>query len=215
MKITLPNIPTPKLSTAKLWAIRGALALLIVLVLGWIIRKREEDQAIQAAAATLNKAPSNIQKDSIRQIVRQFRRYGDGDKRKLAYILATARYEASFEPKPERRCSTSQSCYYAQEKYWYTGFFGRGLVQLTHKSNYEEMSAFLGIDLVNYPEKALETKNAAKILVYGMLNGSFGHRLDQHINATKTDYVNARRSVNGTDKAILFANTAIQIEALL
>jgi hypothetical protein len=211
MKISIPKL-TPSLQT---WTIRGIIALLIVLVFVFIDRRQAEEKAIIAAATTLPKDPSDIQKDSIRQIVRQFRRYGDGDKRKLAYILATARYEASFEPKPERRCSTSQACYYAQEKYWYTGFFGRGLVQLTHQSNYMEMGQFLGIDLVNYPDKALETKNAAKILVFGMLNGNFGHRLDQHINDTKTDYVNARRSVNGTDKANLFAQTAIQIETHL
>ncbi len=48
----------------------------------------------------------------------------------------------------------------------------------------------------------MEMEPAVRILVDGMLAGSFtGHRLADHLNAATEDWVNARRIVNGTDRA--------------
>ena len=72
----------------------------------------------------------------------------------------------------------------------------------------------LGVDLVNNPDLALNKTIAAKILVYGMYNGSFtGKKLLQYIDPSLTynDFFNARRIVNGLDKAQLINSYAISL----
>jgi len=86
-------------------------------------------------------------------------------------------------------------------------FFGRGYIQITHKSNYEKFANLLGIDLVNNPTLATEAETAAKIAVIGMRDGKFtGVGLSRYITESSQDYVNARRIVNGTDRAQHIAN---------
>lgn len=80
---------------------------------------------------------------------------------------------------------------------------GRGYVQITHKSNY----SMFGI--VDTPEKALEPETAYKIMERGMANGIFtGRRLQDSVNENETDYYEARRVINGKDKASLIAGYA-------
>ena len=75
--------------------------------------------------------------------------------------------------------------------------------------NYTNWGKKLGIDLVGNPKLAEQPEVAAKILVGGMKEGSFtGKGLNDYINGSKTDFVGARRIVNGTDKASTFASTA-------
>lgn len=47
-----------------------------------------------------------------------------------------------------------------------SNFAGRGLIQITHKSNYRAAGAGLGLDLVSNPDLALDPKNAAEILAW-------------------------------------------------
>jgi hypothetical protein len=69
------------------------------------------------------------------------------------------------------------------------------------------MSKVVGKDLVNKPELALELPIATKILFHGMIHGSFtGKKLSQYFNTTTDDWRNARRIINGTDKANLIAD---------
>jgi putative chitinase len=196
----------------KKWAIRGGATLVLIFFVNFALLRSKEQKVIQAAATTFSEEPSTIQQDSIRQIVRAFRKYGDGDKRKLAYILATARHESRFKPIKEYRGKVGTAHRITQDRYWGTGYYGRGFVQLTWERNYAKMSDLLGVDLVANPDLALEPVYAAKILVYGMMNGSFTRKaLDAYINDTQVDYYNARRTVNGTDRATLIANYATLI----
>ena len=95
-------------------------------------------------------------------------------------------------------------------------FFGRGYVQITWRSNYTVYSRVLGIDLVNNPDLALVPKYAFKILIDGFVNGRFtGKKISDYINRDKTDYVGARRCINGTDKASLIASYARLFENIL
>lgn len=88
-------------------------------------------------------------------------------------------------------------------------FKGRGYVQITGRSNYTKWSQRLGIDLINNPGLASDPAIAAKILVLGMRDGSFtGVGLSNYINGSKQDFFNARRIVNGTDKASAIAQIA-------
>jgi predicted chitinase len=79
---------------------------------------------------------------------------------------------------------------------------GRGYVQLTWKSNYQKAGDFLGLDLVNSPELSLDQSNATKIMCYGMEKGVFtGKKFSHYFSTSNYDFFNARRIINGTDKA--------------
>jgi hypothetical protein len=95
-------------------------------------------------------------------------------------------------------------------------FRGRGYVQLTWKTNYERAGRALGIDLVGDPDRAMEPGIAYAIMSLGMHQGWFtGRRLADDIRGTRTDYINARRIINGTDRAAEIAGFARTFEAIL
>ncbi|WP_455272259.1 hypothetical protein [Rhizobium herbae] len=151
---------------------------------------------------------------------------GETDDRWLAYMLATAHHETGRTMQPVRetfaasdsqaialldsafdngRLSSVSAPYWrrdAEGKTW----LGRGLVQLTHRTNYEKMTLITGIDLVSRPERAMEMTIAVDILFIGMETGAFtGRRLGQYFSGDRTDWIGARRIINGRDKAELVA----------
>ena len=148
------------------------------------------------------------------------------DDRWLAYMLATAHHETGQTMQPVRetfaasdaratvlldsafehgRLPSVATLYWrrdAQGKSW----LGRGLVQLTHRANYEKMTLATGVDLVSRPERAMEMAVAVDILFTGMRTGAFtGHRLGQYFSEDKEDWTGARRIINGRDRAALVA----------
>ena len=154
------------------------------------------------------------------------------DKRHAAYILATSFWETgrTMEAVKEKTDKTGEQYFFRM--YDINGsrpqvakrlgntipgdgikFAGRGQVQLTGRTNYTNMGKYLKLDLVNKPDLLLDTKISARVLVYGLLNGSFtGVSIKKYLTSTKTDYVNARRVVNGVDKAEEIANIAKSFE---
>ena len=59
------------------------------------------------------------------------------------------------------------------------------------------------------PKKLLEPVYSAEILVIGSRDGWFtGKKLSDYITLAKSNYVSARRIINGTDKALLIAGYA-------
>lgn len=151
-----------------------------------------------------------VQIQSLNEIAAAFRVYGDGDPRKFAYIVATAWHESRLQPIREKKAAPGSYVWENyQKKYWDTGFYGRGFVQITWEDNYRKMGEFLGIPLVQNPDLALQPDVAAKIIVAGMMRGMFtGKSLLMYINADGADYYNARRTVGaimvaGTDTAAL------------
>ena len=78
------------------------------------------------------------------------------------------------------------------------------------------MAAICAVDLVADADRALDLDVAVKILFEGMLRGLFtGKKLADYLNADCTDWVGARRIVNGTDQAQTVAVFAQQFDAAL
>lgn len=175
--------------------------------------KTKSRSAYKAAIETVTgRALVPIQVDSLDKILSAWEKHGDGDGRKLTYILATAIHESFVKPIKEIRAKVGTELRDRQNRYWLSGYYGRGFVQLTWKSNYEKFSRILGIDLVGNPDLALGTEVAAFILVKGMMDGLFtGRALSDYIDI-RTDYYNARRTVNGTDRADRIKGYAETIE---
>lgn len=87
---------------------------------------------------------------------------------------------------------------------------GRGLVQITGYDNY------LKYGIADNPEMALDPPKAIQILFDGMINGLFtGRKLGDYFSATATDWIGARRIVNGTDRAEEIAGYAKKFAAAL
>lgn len=81
-------------------------------------------------------------------------------------------------------------------------FKGRGYVQLTGRRNYEWGSKATGVDLITDPDKAIDPVIAAILAVDGMMMGVFtGVGLGRFIHDDKADFINARKTVNGLDRA--------------
>ena len=95
-------------------------------------------------------------------------------------------------------------------------YYGRGHTQLTHWVNYKFAGEQLGIDLINNPDLALEPKHSAEILVKGSANGWFtSKKLSDYINDKSKNYYQARRVINGLDKAQQIADIAVVFEKAL
>lgn len=82
--------------------------------------------------------------------------------------------------------------------YWRDGWFGRGLIQITFRDNYDKLGKAIGVDLVGSRERALELRTSADIAVVGMRDGLFtGKKLADYFNASRDDPAAARAIVNG------------------
>ncbi|HVG29264.1 MAG TPA: hypothetical protein VM864_06035 [Pyrinomonadaceae bacterium] len=154
------------------------------------------------------------------------------DVRQAAYMFATVKHECAdaFQPIVERGAKSYFNKYdagtpigkrlgneVAGDGYL---FRGRGYVQLTGRTNYQNMSAALALgpedELVAHPDHALHPQVAYRIMSYGMRRGTFtGKKLNDYINSTVCDYKNARRIINGTDRAALIAGYAVNFETFL
>ncbi|QIG67270.1 glycoside hydrolase family 19 chitinase protein [Rhizobium phage RHph_TM3_3_3] len=140
------------------------------------------------------------------------------DPRFLAYMFATAFHETGrtmqpiherggadyffrmYDPKGQRpavaaRLGNTQSGDGVK-------YAGRGLVQLTGRRNYTLFSQLTGADLINKPDLAMQDDVAVRIMFEGMERGLFtGKKLADYFTSKSSDWVNARRIINGTDRA--------------
>lgn len=153
-----------------------------------------------------------------------------------AYALATAWHETAFTMQPIKEGGGPR---YFTERYDVTGsrpklardngninvgdgakFFGRGYVQLTWRSNYRRAGAKLGVDLEGNPDMALRPEIASKIMRFGMVEGWFTGKslksmLPQERTASAAQFIEARRIINGRDKAQQIAKYAGQFQDAL
>jgi hypothetical protein len=118
----------------------------------------------------------------------------------LAYILATANWESGHTMRPIQECGSAG--YLRGKPYW--PWIGEGLIQVTWEANYRKFGATKPGDLLQWPL-------ALRALFQGMMQGMFtGKSLPEYVSAdgAKKDYLDARRVVNGTDKARIIATLA-------
>lgn len=148
-----------------------------------------------------------------------FDRINITDDRWKAYMLATSYHETARTMQPIEEYGKGRGRPYGQklrhDKKPYTFpdkiYYGRGDVQLTWYENYELMGKLLGIPLLEQPELALKPDISAQIMIEGMTRGKSnrgdftGVSLETYFSSTKDDPVNARRIINGLDKANLIA----------
>jgi len=142
------------------------------------------------------------------------------DDRWRAYMLATSYHETARTMQPIEEYGKGRGRVYGRkikhnrQPYTFPDkiYYGRGDVQLTWYENYELMGRLLGIPLLEQPELALKPDISARIMIEGMTKGMSnrgdftGVSLENYFNATKDDPIQARRIVNGLDKASLIAS---------
>lgn len=151
-------------------------------------------------------------------------------RRKLAYCLATFKWETAHTMRPideygsdsyfnkrygpgtavGKRLGNTQSGDGAR-------FHGRGFVQLTGRANYKRAGDFLAVDLLTHPERAKELGYAYRIASEGMIEGWFTGKKLSHFfkDGALPDWVNARKIINGLDKAERIAEIARKFDEIL
>lgn len=152
----------------------------------------------------------NKQVQGLNAILDEWEAQGLTDLRWLAYMLATTYHETAGTMQPIEEYGKGKGRKYGiPDPETGLVYYGRGYVQLTWKANYEIMGNLLDKPLVEAPELALKPDIATQILFEGMIKGMFtGKKLSDYFNSTKEDWINARRIINGTDKATLIAGYA-------
>lgn len=123
----------------------------------------------------------------------------------LAYILATVHHETGgkIQPVKEVKCGADHRYGDVIQETGHA-YYGRGFVQLTWAHNYKRIGNAIGLgdSLYKNPDIALQLDVATKILYKGMIEGLFtGKRLSMYLTKTHTDWLNARRVINGVDRA--------------
>jgi len=132
-----------------------------------------------------------------------------------AYVLATAYWETARTMKPVREAYWLSEDWRKKNLRYYP-WYGRGYVQITWEANYKRASEELGVDLIKNKDLALDPNIAARIAVLGMIEGWFtGKKLSDYITLQKSDFVGARRIINGTDKAREIAAIAVAYDNAL
>jgi hypothetical protein len=135
-----------------------------------------------------------------------------------AYGMATPYWETAKTMQPVREGfylpAAKQEAFRRSLRYY--PWYGRGDVQLTWKANYEraDNELLLNGTLVENPDRALEPAISADVLVHGMAEGWFtGKKLSDYLPATglasRAQFEEARRIINGTDKKAEVATAAL------
>ncbi len=144
------------------------------------------------------------------------------DERWLAYILATVYHETGRRMAPVREgfCRSDECAikvvktlvdrgaiarnYAERDPQTGQSYYGRGYIQAVYKRNYERLGSLLGIDLVSEPDLLLKPEVSAAAAIEGMVRGVLtGKKLSDYFNQEKEQWRQARRIVNGLDKAAL------------
>jgi putative chitinase len=138
-----------------------------------------------------------------------------------AYGLTTSRHETADNLAPVEEAYWKDDAWRKKNLRYYP-WHGRGDVQLTWERNYKRADTELGLGgrLVADPRLALDPEISAKVLVRGMEQGWFtGKKLADYLPSSGPadihQFANARRIINGLDKAVPIAEVALKMQAAL
>jgi len=157
-----------------------------------------------------------VQVDIVNRLLEATGDWGNGW---LAYALATAWHESRLKPIEE--WGKGKGHKYGAVNSTGKAPYGRGLVQLTWHDNYKRADDELNLGgaLVKNYDLALDPAIAVQIMTRGMAKGWFtGKSLGTYIGTdlgTEPEFVQARRIINGTDKASLIAGYAVKFQDAL
>jgi len=160
---------------------------------------------------------SSKQFEGIEAIINGYNKRCINDLRKLAYALSTVYHETAKTMQAISEYGKGKNYDYgkklkmSRKPYSLPNqiFYGRGYPQLTWYENYDNMGKQLGLDLLNNPDLMLKLDVSVDALFIGMSKGMFtGKKLSEYFTPDKTDWVNARRIINGTDAAERIAGYA-------
>lgn len=138
-----------------------------------------------------------------------------------AYLLATVFHETAQSMQPIREWGRGKGRAYGVIDHSGKAPYGRGYVQITWRDNYLRADRALGLQgrLAADYDLALDAEIAGKILKLGMIEGWFtGKRLADYLQGDAAPlalYAQARRIVNGRDRAAEIAAHALVFEAAL
>ncbi|MCM2293783.1 hypothetical protein NAC44_15760 [Allorhizobium sp. BGMRC 0089] len=130
-----------------------------------------------------------------------------------AYVLATAYHETAKTMQPIAEYGKGKGRPYGVPGRNHGQIaYGRGFVQTTWDRNYERTDRELGLNgrlIADYDLLLTDIDLAAKAAVTGMVQGWYtGKKLADYIGDDRCDFVNARRIINGIDRAELIAGYA-------
>jgi putative chitinase len=126
----------------------------------------------------------------------------------FAYVLATIFHETGQKMTPVIEVGKGIGKPYGKMING-KAYYGRGDVQITWIDNYKRVGVSINQDLVGNPGLCLVPSISVEIAMKGMALGWFtGKKLNDYITESKADFVNARRIINGTDKAVLISGYA-------
>ena len=136
----------------------------------------------------------------------------------VAYMLSTVKHETAHTFQPIEERGGYNYFRYLIGKLGIRSlaeankYKGKGYIMITGRTNYEKFSLILQDDFITNPLRVMLPEIAYKIMIYGFVNGSFtGKKLTDYIDGDKLDYYNARRIINGLDKAVLISGYADKI----
>lgn len=143
------------------------------------------------------------------------------DPRWAVYMLATVYWECAGTWMPiEERGKGRGRKYGLPDRRTGLIYYGRGYTQNTWYENYKTLTDSwnkqhpdVPVDFTLHPELLLIPEYSYWVMSLAMRKGLYtGVGLPRYINADKYDFVNARRIINGVDKAHEIADIAEQIE---
>lgn len=167
---------------------------------------------------------SSMQLEGMEAILNEWERRQLTDLRWLAYIFATVFHETGKSMQPVEEIGKGKGKPYGKKlkmgggpgkriPYTYPGkiYYGRGHTQNTWYENYamltrEAIKEGKGWDFLNHPELLLQMEPSIWATFHAMIKGLYtGRKLAHYFSYNTTDPLNARRIINGTDKAELIA----------
>ena len=139
-----------------------------------------------------------------------------------AYALATAFWETAQTMQPVREAYWLSEAWRKKNLRYYP-WYGRGLIQTTWRDNYRRIAIAMGLPADTFlknPDLLLEWEYAIPAMFVGMETGLYtGKSFDDYIDDLDEsdeedlrEFINARRIVNGTDKARQIGKLALAFD---